>query len=63
MLKLYTHLQCLRADRRGITALEYGILAVIIVAAVAALSQNFTDLFSNVFSRVNSQVNADPPTT
>ena len=60
MLKLFNSLRGLRADRRGITALEYGILAVIIVAAVAALSGNFTDLFSNVFSRVNSQVNAPP---
>lgn len=65
MLKLYValqcvrgHLRCLRADRRGITALEYGILAVIVVAAVGVLGTQFNGLFTNVFSRVNSAVSA-----
>lgn len=56
MLKLYTSLQRLRADRRGISAIEYGILAVVVVAAVAALSTNFTTTFSTLFSRVDSAV-------
>lgn len=56
MLKLYTYLQCLRGDRRGISALEYGVLAVIVVAAVALLSTQLNSTFTNVFSRVNSAV-------
>jgi Flp pilus assembly pilin Flp len=43
-------------DRRGISALEYGILAAVVVAAVAALSGSFSGLFTNLFSGLNNAV-------
>lgn len=43
-------------DRRGISALEYGILAAVVVAAVAALGTNFSNLFTNLFNGLNSAV-------
>lgn len=45
-------------DRRGISALEYGILAAVVVAAVAALGSNFSGLFGNLFNGLNSAVSA-----
>jgi Flp pilus assembly pilin Flp len=45
-------------DRRGVSALEYGILAAVIVAAVATLGTQFTGLFGNLFTGLNSAVTA-----
>lgn len=45
-------------DRRGISALEYGILAAVVVVAVAALGGQFGGLFNNVFSALNSEVSS-----
>jgi len=47
-----TSLYCLIADRRGVTAIEYGLIAALIaVAAVVVMGTVGTDL-SGVFSQV-----------
>lgn len=56
MMMLVTYLQNLRADRRGISALEYGILGVVVVTAVAALGGQFQGAFQTVFTQLNDSV-------
>ncbi|MBI0539264.1 Flp family type IVb pilin [Roseomonas sp. KE2513] len=45
----------LQSDRKGVTALEYGIIAsVVVVAVAAALTQlDFTTFFGSVMTKVN----------
>ncbi len=44
--------QDLQADRRGVTALEYGLLAgliaVVIIGAVSTLGQDLKNVFTNI---------------
>lgn len=49
-------LKRLAQDRRGISALEYGILAAVVVVAVAALGGQFTTLFSTVFATLTGSI-------
>lgn len=58
MMMLVTYLQNLRGDRRGISALEYGILGVVVVTAVAALGGQFQGAFTNIFTTLNDGVTA-----
>ena len=54
----------LQTDRRGVTALEYGLLAGLIavglIGILTTFGQNLANLFSNVSTAV---VNADKPIT
>ena len=38
----------LRYDRNGVTALEYGLIAVVMVAGASQLGTNLMKVFSNV---------------
>lgn len=58
MMMLVTYLQNLRGDRRGISALEYGILGVVVVTAVATLGPTLTGTFANIFQELNEGVTA-----
>ena len=55
MTKLAAKLQTLRTDK-GATAVEYGLMvaliAIVIIAAVAVLGTNLSNLFSKVASSV-----------
>jgi pilus assembly protein Flp/PilA len=55
-LYLYTRLQCLKSDRQGVTALEYGLIAslvaVVIIAAVKSLGTNLTTQFGAIAAAV-----------
>lgn len=55
---MLTFLKKLRRDERGVSALEYAILAGIVVVAViagtAGLSDNLEDLFENISGSVET---------
>jgi pilus assembly protein Flp/PilA len=51
-------LKSLRRDERGVTALEYAILAGIIVAAVAGIGVSFGSNLSTVFTTLTNKVNS-----
>lgn len=46
----------LQSDRKGVTALEYGVIAsVVVVAVAAALTKlDFTTFFTGIMSKVNT---------
>jgi pilus assembly protein Flp/PilA len=57
MVKLYVRMtslaaKALRADDRGVTSVEYGIMvaliAIVIITAVALVGTNLSNLFNNV---------------
>ena len=63
MLKTYLKIESLRydvtkalADRKGATAIEYGLIAagiaVVIIGAVKLLGNNLTNMFNNVSNNV-----------
>lgn len=53
-----TFLRKMRADQRGATAIEYGLIAALIaVAAIGAMSTLGTKL-SNTFTNVSNQMNS-----
>jgi pilus assembly protein Flp/PilA len=49
-------------DERGVSAMEYAVLAGIIVVALVAVkatvSSGFSDLFSGLFTKVSNSANA-----
>ena len=49
-------LMLLRADRKGVTALEYGLLAgliaVVIIAGATALGNNILATFTNIAAKI-----------
>ena len=48
MLKLYLNLQNLWADKRGVTAIEYAVLAGIVAVALAAAGATWGDDIATV---------------
>ncbi|MCW3475830.1 Flp family type IVb pilin [Limobrevibacterium gyesilva] len=51
--------QLMQGDRRGVTALEYGLIAAVIggvlVAAVGTLGNGLTDIFTNIGSTLTTK--------
>jgi Flp pilus assembly pilin Flp len=43
-------------DRRGISALEYGVLAAVVVVAVAVFANGFSGIFSTVTTKITTAV-------
>ena len=64
---MLTFLKKLRRDERGVSALEYAILAGIVVVAVIAgtngLSGDLTTLFKNISGSVKTAATADTNST
>ena len=58
MQNLLTSLSLLRSDRKGVTTIEYAILAFavigVVVGVVAVLGTSLTGAFSNIASSVTS---------
>lgn len=52
MIVLNRALKRIRHDERGITAVEYAILAAMVGAAIMALSDDFKNGLGNAFDRV-----------
>lgn len=53
-------LASLKADRKGVTALEYGVIAAVLVVAVAGAMQAFGGNLGTFFTGVLSKINAAP---
>ena len=47
-------LTCLRSDRRGVTALEYGVIAAATILAITAVLPNISTALSGVFTSIQS---------
>lgn len=50
----------LRTDRRGVTALEYGLIAGVIVATIAVGFSLLANSLSNKFDAIGNQVTSSP---
>ncbi len=48
--------RCLRADRRAVTALEYGIIASILGLVLVTIFKNFGSTLSTLFSHVGASI-------
>lgn len=48
--------KCLSRDERGVTALEYAILAGIVVVALVAVGAIFTPGMTNIFTNLMTKV-------
>ena len=55
--------QELKTDRRGVTALEYGLLAGLIAVALIGVLTTFSSDLQNLFKNVSTDVAAVNPTT
>lgn len=53
---LKAFLQKFRRDERGVSALEYAILAAIVVAAVASLSPTITGFYTSAFNTIQGKI-------
>jgi pilus assembly protein Flp/PilA len=52
-------IQLFKRDDRGVTALEYAILAGIVVVAVAALSTTIKGIYTTAFSNISTIVSTN----
>lgn len=59
-MKLKSFLKKFARDERGVSALEYAILAAVVAVAVAALGPRITTLYDNLFTRVEKAVTTTP---
>lgn len=58
-MKLGKRIRLFARDERGVTALEYGILAAIVAVIIGGtIYSNLTGTFSTVFAKVTSAVTA-----
>jgi pilus assembly protein Flp/PilA len=57
-MKLKQFFQLFKKNERGVTALEYAILAGVVVAVVAALSPQITAIYTTAFTGINAKVAA-----
>lgn len=51
MLKIMSKIEALKSDRRGVTALEYGVIAAVIIGVVATL---FSGMGSAISTKMSS---------
>jgi pilus assembly protein Flp/PilA len=57
MLKSFRpHLSLLKSDRRGVTALEYGLLAGVLGVAIALAATNLGTALTNTFTNIANQL-------
>jgi pilus assembly protein Flp/PilA len=55
--KAFFLLSSLKADRKGVTALEYGVIAAVLVVAVSTAIGTFGDNIGTFFTTVTTKVN------
>lgn len=53
MLYIMSKFEALKSDRRGVTALEYGVIAAVIIGVVATA---FTALGTNLSAKINGLI-------
>jgi pilus assembly protein Flp/PilA len=60
--KAFFLLSNLKADRKGVTALEYGVIAAVLVVAVAGAAgtfgDNITTFLTGIMTKINTAVTA-----
>jgi Flp pilus assembly pilin Flp len=56
MIQFATHLLAIKADRRAVTALEYGLLAGVIVAVIAVGFTSLANALSSQFTTIGQQL-------
>lgn len=56
MLKLLAKIQAYKADERGATAIEYGLIAAGIAVGISAVVFAFGDDLSELFTNMQTQV-------
>ncbi|HWX50015.1 MAG TPA: Flp family type IVb pilin [Roseomonas sp.] len=61
MGKAFYLLASLKADRKGVTALEYGVIAAVLVVAVATAMGTFGDSIGTFLGSVMTKINAKLP--
>lgn len=57
-MKLKKFFKLFQHDERGVTALEYAILAGVVVVGVIALGGKITGLYDSTFTALNTKVTA-----
>lgn len=55
---LYALLQTLRAHHGGVASLEYGVLAAVVIAAVAAVGTGFSTTVTAAFTSIGDALTA-----
>jgi Flp pilus assembly pilin Flp len=64
MLSLISKFASLKSDRRGVTALEYAVVAAVVIAAVVTAYSNFgTSLQSKISGLTNFTTSVDTGVT
>ncbi len=56
MLKRHSLLQKLKTDRRGVTALEYGLIASLIAVAIIVAVTNLGTTLANTFNTISNRI-------
>lgn len=57
MLKLITQIQAFAADKKGATAIEYGLIAAGIAVGISAVVFTFGDDLTDLFSDMSGKLN------
>jgi Flp pilus assembly pilin Flp len=52
MTNLIIRLATLAQDRRGVTAMEYGLIAVVIIGALTTTGANLTTMFNTISAKL-----------
>lgn len=55
-MKLKQFFQLFKKNERGVTALEYAVIAGVVVLAVAGLKGTITSIYTNAFSNISTTV-------
>ncbi len=56
MTKFVKSLMALKADRKGVTALEYGLIAAVVAIAMIAGASTLGSRLSNTFSNISTRL-------
>lgn len=56
MLYLFSKLESLKSDRRGVTALEYAVVAAIVIGAVSVAFTSFGTIISTKIAALGTTV-------
>lgn len=58
-MKLSNRIRLFARDERGVTALEYGILAAIVAVVIGAtVSTSLTNTFTSIFSKIQTVISS-----
>lgn len=52
MTNLVARLATIAQDRRGVTAMEYGLIAIVIIAALTTVGANLSTMFGTIAAKL-----------